>query len=107
MAYKEFTEMSVWQKAYDLVMKIYRITKDYPSDEKYGRVSDMRRAANSISNNIAEGFGRYEPRDKTRFYKISRGSAYELLNQTLLSNGLNFIDTKILNEIKKRYTGYN
>lgn len=57
MAYKEFTEMSIWQKAYDLVMKIYIITKDYPSDEKYGLVSDMRRAANSISNNIAEGFG--------------------------------------------------
>lgn len=101
MAYKEFTEMSVWQKSYELVIKIYNITKTYPADERYGLISDMRRAANSISNNIAEGFGRYEPKDNTRFNKISRGSAYELLNQTLLSNGLKFINSKVLGENKK------
>ena len=53
--------------------------------EKYGLVSDMRRAANSVTNNISEGFGRYEKLDKTRFYKISRGSCYELINQSLTS----------------------
>ena len=102
MAYKEFTEMSVWQKSYKLVIRIYKLTKDYPVEERYGLISDMRRAANSISNNIAEGFGRYESRDKTRFYKISRGSAYELLNQLILSNGLDFIDNTTLKELKKK-----
>ena len=83
MPFKDFSEMPVWQKAFDLVMEIYKITKTFPTEEKYGLVSDMRRAANSITNNISEGFGRYEKLDKTRFYKISRGSCYELINQSL------------------------
>ena len=74
MAFDDFTKMHVWQMAFQLLIKIYEITKKFPSEEKFGLVSDMRRAANSIVHNIAEGFGRYEPRDKTRFYKISRGS---------------------------------
>jgi len=70
MAYKDFTEMGVWQKSFNLVLKVYETTKIYPQEEKYGLISDMRRAANSITNNIAEGFGRYERLDKTRFYKM-------------------------------------
>jgi len=54
-------------------------------------VSDRRRSANSVTNNISEGFGIYEKLDKTRFYKISRGSSYELINQTLVSGALNYI----------------
>jgi len=67
--------MNVWQKAFKLVIKIYEITKTYPVEEIYGLISDMRRAANSIPQKIAEKFGRYESRDKTRFYKFSRGSS--------------------------------
>lgn len=60
----------------------------------------MRRAANSICHNIAEGFGRYEPKDKTRFYKISRGSGYELMSQSFASFKLSYIKEKnILEEI--------
>ena len=58
MAYKDFTEMPVWQKAFALLLKVYEFTKTYPTEEKYGLVSDMRRAANSVTNNISEGFGR-------------------------------------------------
>ena len=54
----------------------------------------MRRAANSIVHNIAEGFGRYEPRDKTRFYKISRGSCYEVMSQLLVSFELKYMGSK-------------
>lgn len=101
MTFKDFTQMSVWQKAYKPAMNIYGITKAYPNEEKYGLVSDMRRAVNSISNNIAEGFGRFESRDKTRFYKISRGSAYEVMNQLILSEGFNFISSETLKELKQ------
>ena len=76
MAYKDFTEMPVWQKAFLLLLKVYEVTKTYPTEEKYGLVSDMRRVANSVTNNISERFGRYERLDKTRSYKISRGSCY-------------------------------
>ncbi|MBM4175108.1 MAG: four helix bundle protein [Ignavibacteria bacterium] len=90
----DFRKMHVWQSAFDLIIEIYRITKDFPSDEKFGIVSDMRRAANSIAHNIAEGYGRYEPKDKNRFYKISRGSCYELISQALVSKELDYISDK-------------
>ena len=100
MAYSDFTNMSVWQKAYKLALFVYSITKTYPKEERYAIVDDMRRAALSISNNIAEGYGRFESRDKSRFYKISRGSAYEVLNQAILSKGLKYIDEGTFNELK-------
>jgi four helix bundle protein len=92
MAYNDFTEMPVWQSAFELTLKIYRITKTLPSNERFGLISDMRQASNSITHNIAEGFGRFESRDKTRFYKISRGSTFELMSQVLISYGLNYIE---------------
>jgi four helix bundle protein len=91
MAYKDFTSMPVWQKALVLLIEVYQITGKFPDSEKYGLVSDMRRAANSIVHNIAEGFGRFENKDKTRFYKISRGSAYELISQSFASNVLKYL----------------
>ena len=59
MAYKDF----IWQKVFKLLLKVYEVTKDYPKEEKYGLVSDMCRAANSVTNNISEEFGRYEKLD--------------------------------------------
>src|SRR6056297_3264475 len=95
MRNKDFTDMTVWQEGLKLVKYIYAITKEFPSEEKFGLISDMRRAATSIPNNIAEGYGRYEPKDKTRFYKISRGSCYEIHSQLLISKELNFIKNNI------------
>ena len=91
MAYKDFKQMSVWQKAFGLVIRIYEVTKRLPKEERFGIVSDMRRAANSVVHNIAEGFGRFERKDKSRFYKISRGSCYELISQTLVAGALNYL----------------
>jgi len=92
MSYKDFTKMPVWAKSFSLVIKYYKTTKLFPKEEQFGMTSDVRRALNSVTHNIAEGFGRYEKRDKTRFYKISRGSAYELISQTMVSNALTYID---------------
>jgi len=95
--------MPVWQKAFKLLLKVYEVTKGYPTEEKYGLISDMRRAANSVTNNISEGFGRYEKLDKTRFYKIARGSSYELINQSLASQALGFIRDKDKDELTNGY----
>lgn len=103
MAYKDFTEMPAWKKAFELTLLIYTVTKTFPSEEKFGLVSDMRRAANSVTNNIAEGFGRFERLDKTRFYKISRGSSYEIINQCLVSNALGFLSETIKNDLIDNY----
>ena len=95
--------MPVWQKAFALLLKVYEVAKTYPTEEKYGLVSDMRRAANSVTNNISEGFGRYERLDKTRFYKISRGSCYELINQSMASQALGFLPDKNKNGLINGY----
>ena len=86
--------MPVWQNAFSLLLRVYKITKVFPQDEKFGIIPDMRRAANSVVHNISEGFGRYERLDKSRFYKISRGSSYELISQTMTSFSLGFIKDK-------------
>jgi four helix bundle protein len=99
----DFRNMHVWQSAFNLIIEIYRITKEFPSDEKFGMVSDMRRSVNSIAHNIAEGYGRYELKDKNRFYKISRGSCYELISQAMVSHAMGYLNDKEVcdNVIKK------
>jgi len=94
MKYKDFTEFPVWKKAFSLLLFVYKVTKNFPSEEKFGITSDMRRSANSIVHNIAEGFGRFEARDKSRFYKFSRGSSFELHSQTLVSEALEYMNSK-------------
>jgi four helix bundle protein len=103
MAYKDFTKMSVWQKAFQLLIKVYEITKTYPKEELYGLVDDSKRSANSVVHNIAEGFGRFEKRDKSRFYKISRGSSYEIISQTYAAYALQYINKGDKDEILDGY----
>lgn len=100
MKYDDFSQMPVYQKALNLLVYIYNLLKSFPKDETYILVSDMKRAVNSICHNIAEGFGRFEPRDKTRFYKIARGSSFELISQLMASAKLSYIDIIIESEIK-------
>ena len=91
MAFRDFTSMPLWQKGLALLVKVYELTRSFPTEEKYGMVSDMRRSANSVIHNVAEGFGRFEKKDKTRFYKISRGSVYEIISQTFASQVLRYL----------------
>ena len=95
MSFRDFTNMPIWQKGLALLKIVYQITDTFPKEEKYGMVSDMRRSANSVLHNIAEGFGRYENKDKTRFYKISRGSAYEIISQSLASFALLYLSEEV------------
>jgi|SRR5688500_4115467 len=103
MAYKDFTQMPVWQKALKLLVRVYQITKRFPSEEKFGMTADMRRSANSVVHNLAEGFGRFENKDKSRFYKISRGSAYEIISQTLASYILDYLNSDERDELVNGY----
>lgn len=95
-----FEKLNVWQKSRQLSIKIYNCTKYFPTDEKFGLTSQMRRAAISISSNIAEGTGRHSFKDKARFTEIAYSSALELLNQTILSNDLKFLSDKIYQTIR-------
>ena len=91
---KNFKELNVWQKAYKLCLEIYRITKKFPNEEKYGLSSQMRRAAVSIPSNISEGYGRRTTPDYIRSLYIAYGSNCELETQTLLSGDLGYIENE-------------
>ena len=71
---KNYKELNVWQKSYELCLKIYRITAKFPNEERYGLISQIRRSAVSIPSNIAEGYGRKTTLDYIRMLYISYGS---------------------------------
>jgi four helix bundle protein len=91
-----FEKLRVWQYSKDLAKSIYRITSSdcFPQEEKFGLISQMRRASISVASNIAEGSGRMSGNDSKRFITIAFGSAIELLNQLIISNELEFIDSR-------------
>lgn len=87
---QRFQDLQVWQKAHQLVLGIYRITRTFPDNERYGLVSQMRRAAVSVAANIAEGFKRRGQADKIRFYNISETSLEEVKYYLILSRDLGY-----------------
>ena len=92
MKTKSFKDLIVWQKAYKLVLEIYKITKVFPKSETYGLIQQMRRAAISIPSNIAEGYGRKHKAEYQQFLSIAYASLLELETQYLLSLDLNYIN---------------
>jgi four helix bundle protein len=99
---QEFEDLEVWQKAHELTLMVYKITKGFPPEEKFGLVSDMRRAAVSIENNIAEGFGRRTTKDYINFLYKSLGSALELRSMVRVSRDLEYINYEQFNDLIKR-----
>jgi four helix bundle protein len=88
---KSFKELAVWQKSYELCLEIYKLTKIFPDDEKYGLTSQMRRSAVSVPSNIAEGYGRKTTFEYIHSLYIAYGSICELETQILLSIDLDYI----------------
>ena len=95
---KKFTDLIAWQKAHKLVLTIYRRTKNFPIDERFNLVQQMRRCAVSITSNIAEGFARKTYKDKIRFYYMSVSSIAELQSQLLIARDLGYLDNTIFLE---------
>lgn len=96
--------MPVWQKAHDLSVEVFTISQPLPKSEDYGLTSQIRRPANSVSANIAEGFGRRIKKDKANFYVIARGSAFETQNYLLYGNKVNYFDKKNVNILSNSYS---
>lgn len=95
----KFTDLRAWKESHKLVLMIYEITKNFPKEELFGLVSQMRRCAVSITSNIAEGFGRRSYKEKIQFYLIARGSLIELQNQLLVAKDVKFLNEKDFKEI--------
>jgi len=100
---KTFKELVVWQKSFALCKRIYRATKAFPADERFGLTSQLRRVAVSIPSNIAEGYGRATTRDYVRFLWIANGSVAELETQLMLANELGLLskdqDAGVIDEV--------
>ena len=90
---ESFRQLEAWQEAHRLVLIVYQVTKAFPSDERFGLVAQMRRAAISIPANIVEGFKRRGIQDKLRFYNISEGSLEEVKYYCILSKDLGYISS--------------
>ncbi len=85
---KSYKELIVWQKSFDLAILIYKVTKEFPKEELFGLTSQMRRAAVSISSNIAEGNTRGGTKEYVQFLRIANSSSAELESQLLISEKL-------------------
>lgn len=97
-----FEKLEVWQLAIEFADRIYAVTRSFPHDERFGLISQMRRAAVSISSNIAEGNSRSSGPDFARFIEIAYGLLMELVSQTHVARRQNMIGEELCKEIFKR-----
>jgi len=96
---KDYKDLKVWQTGIEIVDKIYAVTANFPKDELYGLVSQMRRASVRIPSNVAEGFARHHAKEYKQFLYISLGSCAELDTQLVIANRRKYITKKILEEL--------
>jgi len=92
---RSFTDLDAWKKAHQLALFTYKITENFPDREKFGLSNQMRRAAVSVTSNIAEGFSRSSAKDKEHFYVMARSSLTELQSQFLLARDLEYLKNEL------------
>jgi four helix bundle protein len=93
---RNFREMIIWNQGIDLAVKIYRITKKLPSEERFGLASQLTRAAVSIPSNIAEGCSRSSEKDFARFLEHSLGSAYEVETDLIIAERIGYLENEVV-----------
>ncbi len=110
---RDFRQLKVWEKSHHFTLQVYKITGHFSSDERFGLTSQLRRAAASVSTNIAEGCGRNSERELARFMSIAAGSASEVEYQLLLARDLKYIQNETyiemnqqVNEIKRMLNSF-
>ena len=96
---KSYKDLFVWQKAYQLCLEVYKATKQFPAEEKFVLVSQIRRAALSILSNIAEGYGRRTTGEYIHSLYIAYGSVCELEAQIMLSGDLGYVEDGVLKKL--------
>ena len=85
-----FGKLEIWKKAIEFADFVYSVTRAFPDDERFGLTNQMRRAAVSISSNIAEGTSRHSQQDYARFIEIAAGSVFEIVSQSFIAQRQNF-----------------
>lgn len=100
---QKFQDLNAWKEAHGLVLLIYKLTKNFSAEEKFGLQNQIRRAAVSVSSNIAEGFGRRTKIDKRNFYTMSRTSLDEVLNQIIIARDLLYLNEENYKVLENQY----
>jgi four helix bundle protein len=95
---QNFHDLTVWQRAIDLTVCIYKLTQMFPKEETYGLTAQLRRASVSVASNIAEGRGRLNPGEFRQFLGIALGSAFEIQTQLLVARKLGMGNEKAIHE---------
>jgi four helix bundle protein len=98
---KNFKELKIWKKGFDIGLKTFKIVNTFPKEERFGVCVQMTRSAVSISSNIAEGSSRTSQKDYLRFIEISLGSTFELETQLLIAQAAGFGNNQLRDEILK------
>ncbi|MDO6674807.1 four helix bundle protein [Tenacibaculum sp. 1B UA] len=106
-----FEDLLVWQKGHQFVLEVYKMSKQFPKEEVYGLTSQFRRAAISITANIAEGYKRISDKEKLRFYNIAQVSLEECRYFLILSKDLEYVksiskEKGLLEEVSKMLNAY-
>jgi four helix bundle protein len=99
MKINNFTDLEAWQVNHKAALLVYKLTEKFPSNERFGIVDQIRRAASSVTANIAEGWGRFHYLDKMKFYYQARGSNTEVQNFLILSRDLGFLKENDYNSV--------
>jgi len=98
---KTYRDLIVWQKSIDLVMLVYKATNQFPNEEVYNLISQIKRSAVSVPSNIAEGYGRNSSGDYVRFLQIASGSLYEFQTQLEISFRLDYLSQEKFNQLNE------
>ena len=101
--YRRFDDMPVWQKAHKLSKEVFSLTTNLPRSEDYSLTSQIRRSASSVPANISEAFGRKTKKDKSHFYVIARGSAFETQNHLLYGEGVGYFKKVVIDNLIQQY----
>ena len=99
---KSFTDLNAWKHGHELVVLVYKITDGFPKQETYSLTDQMRRAASSVTSNIAEGFGRQGYKEKVQFYYHANGSLTELKNQLLIAKDVGYLRKSDFNKLAEK-----
>lgn len=88
-----FCDLEAWKQSHKLVLFVYKISEQFPAIEKFGLTNQIRRAAVSITSNIAEGFSRNSSKEKVQFYFMALGSLTEVQNQLIIAKDLGYVNS--------------
>jgi four helix bundle protein len=100
---KRVEELEVFKLSHSLVLNVYKLTENFPPEERFGLIQQMRRSAYSIPMNLIEGSSRLSTKEYRRFVGIAKGSAGEISYQVMLAKDLGYVPEEVYSELKNKY----